>query len=106
MLAVVVGLACSSSDGDGTAGGGASTRGDGAQPAAATGGRAGAEYERYVLKQTFDTGIEVTSSVFNRIRRIPKINVCPGRSPKPGQAFEQDALSKYVEDSARAFTTC
>ena len=41
--------------------------------------------------------IEVTSPVFSRIRRIPKTNVCPGRPPKPGTSFEQDALTRYAD---------
>ncbi len=90
-------FACSSSDDEPA--GGASTGGEGAQPAADTGGGSepAAEGEQYVLKQTFDMGVEVTSPVFNRIRRIPKTHVCPGRPPKPGTSFEQDALSKYAD---------
>lgn len=49
----------------------------------------------FVLKQTFDMGIEVTSPVFNRIRRIPKNYVCPGGAPVKGQSFEQNP-EKYI----------
>ena len=48
-------------------------------------------------EQTFEMTIEVTSPVFSRIRRIPKTNVCPGRPPKPGTSFEQDALTRYAD---------
>jgi Raf kinase inhibitor-like YbhB/YbcL family protein len=80
--------ACSSSDDEGPA------DGEGAQPAAASAG--GGEPDVKGLKQTFDMGIEVTSPVFNRIRRIPKTYVCKGGAPKPGQSFEQNAATKYA----------
>ena len=48
-------------------------------------------------EQTFEMTIEVTSPVFSRIRRIPKTHVCPGRPPKPGTSFEQDALTRYAD---------
>ncbi len=95
-LLIVVLAACSSDDE-----GGASSS-SGAAPAAAasdSGTVAGSADEggRYRLKQTFVEGIELTSPVFNRIRRIPKTHVCPGRPPRPGAAFEQDALTRYAD---------
>ena len=47
------------------------------------------------VSQTLDATIEVTSPVFNRIRRIPKTYVCPGNAPKAGQSFEQNP-EKYI----------
>ena len=96
LASIAAALACSS-------GGDETTTADseeGAQAAAAAGGQApepGAEAGAYALKQSFDVGIEVTSPVFNRIRRIPKTHACPGRPPKPGTSFEQDALTKYAD---------
>ena len=86
----LVSAACSSSDE-----GGASSGGEGAQPAASTDG-GDAESGGYALKQTFDMGIEVTSPVFNRIRRIPKTYACPGSRPVAGQSFEQSGAGKYA----------
>jgi hypothetical protein len=99
LLGATVLAACSSSDDGGPSGGGAANGGEGAQPAADTGGGGGpaAEGDGYVLKQTFDMGIEVTSPVFNRIRRIPKNYVCKGSPPKPGQSFEQMSATKYAD---------
>ena len=93
LVMIVLAFGCSSSDGNG-----ASEGGGGAQPASDSGGggEPGAGGGQLVLKQVFDdTVIEVTSPVFNRIRRIPKTHVCPGRPPRPGASFEQDALTKY-----------
>ncbi len=70
----------------------------GAVPAAATDGGdegTGGDSEPVAMKQTFDMGIEVTSPVFNRIRRIPKDYVCPGGAPVKGQSFEQNP-EKYI----------
>lgn len=76
---------CSSSD-----------EGGGAPAAVADTGSGGDEATgEFVLKQTFDMGIEVTSPVFNRIRRIPKNYVCPGGAPVKGQSFEQNP-EKYI----------
>ena len=47
------------------------------------------------VSQTLDATIEVTSPVFNRIRRIPKTYVCPGNAPRAGQSFEQNP-EKYI----------
>lgn len=49
-----------------------------------------------ILTQQFDMGIEVTSPVFNRIRRIPKTYVCKGKKPRAGASFEQNAQTKYL----------
>ena len=92
-------LACSSGD-DETAP--AESGGEeGAQAAADAGSQAqgepAAEGAAYALTQEVDMGLEVTSPVFNRIRRIPKTHVCAGRPPKPGTSFEQDALTKYAD---------
>lgn len=48
------------------------------------------------ISQSFQMGIEVTSPVFNRIRRIPKTHVCEGKTPRKGASFEQDATTKYA----------
>ena len=92
-------LACSSDGDEPTASDGPG--GEGAQAAADTGGQSGgesgAEGESYALKQEVDASLEVTSPVFNRIRRIPKTHVCAGKAPKPGTSFEQDALTKYAD---------
>ena len=86
LLALII-AGCSSSD-----------EGGGAPAAVAGTGSGGDEATgEFVLKQTFDMGIEVTSPVFNRIRRIPKIYVCKGQPPKPGLAHEQDALTRYAD---------
>ena len=90
-------LACSSGE-DETAP--AESGGEEGAQAAAEGGQEGepaAEGAAYALQQEIDMGIEVTSPVFNRIRRIPKTHVCPGRAPKAGTSFEQDALTKYAD---------
>ena len=85
LLALII-AGCSSSD-----------EGGGAPAAVADTGSGGDEATgEFVLKQTFDMGIEVTSPVFNRIRRIPKSYVCKGQPPKPGQSFEQNAATKYA----------
>jgi Raf kinase inhibitor-like YbhB/YbcL family protein len=67
-----------------------STAEDGA-PAAAedTGGGDLAATGEDTLNQTFDMGMEVTSPVFNDIRRIPKNNTCGGKLPDAGKFFEQ-----------------
>ncbi len=84
LLALIV-AGCSSSD-----------EGGGAPAAVADTGSGGDEATgEFVLKQTFDMGIEVTSPVFNRIRRIPKNYVCPGGAPVKGQSFEQNP-EKYI----------
>ncbi len=85
LLALII-AGCSSSD-----------EGGGAPAAVADTGSGGDEATgEFVLKQTFDMGIEVTSPVFNWIRRIPKSYVCKGQPPKPGQSFEQNAATKYA----------
>ena len=61
----------------------------------AGGDQTGGESAAAAPAQTFEMTLEVTSPVFSRIRRIPKAHVCPGRPPKPGTAFEQDALTRY-----------
>ena len=76
--------ACSSDD-EGTGG---STDGGGA-PAGASDGSALADGKAQELKQAFDMSIEVTSPVFNDIRRIPKKHTCGGKLPDKGVFFEQ-----------------
>ena len=97
---LAVALACSSDGDDATASEGGAGE-EGAQAAADTSGQSegasGTEGESYVLTQEVAASMEVTSPVFNRIRRIPKTHVCPGKAPKPGTSFEQDALTKYAD---------
>ena len=98
LASIVAALACSSG-GDETTPAETGSE-EGAQAAADAGSQAQEPAEAagaYALKQTVDMGIEVTSPVFNRIRRIPKTHVCPGRAPKVGTSFEQDALTKYAD---------
>ena len=101
LVSLTVALACSSDGDEPAASEGAGASEDGAQAAADTGGQAqdgsDAEGSAYALTQSIDMSIEVTSPVFNRIRRIPKTHVCPGRAPKAGTSFEQDALTKYAD---------
>ena len=92
-------LACSS---DGDEAPPAATGGEeGGQAASDTGGQApeqpAGEQVAYALTQEVDMSVEVTSEVFNRIRRIPKVHTCPGQAPRPGAAFEQDAQTKYID---------
>ena len=89
LFAALASAACSSSEEGGA------SRGEGAQPAASTDG-GDAESRAYAIKQTFNMGIEVTSPVFNRIRRIPKTYACPGSRPVAGQSFEQGGAGKYA----------
>ena len=80
LLVAALAMACSSSDdGDGGTAATESSGGEsGAQPAAA----ADRQYDvptdeaGYKLTQTFETNIQVTSTVFNEKRRIPKTNAC------------------------------
>ena len=85
--------ACSSDDGSGEDAANAPAAAPG-QPATQqpSGEQAAAEAK---VSQTLDATIEVTSPVFNRIRRIPKTYVCPGNAPKAGQSFEQNP-EKYI----------
>ena len=72
---------CSSSEDDGGAtGGAAAASSDGGDEAT----------EGYKLTQAFDMSIEVTSPVFNRIRRIPKDHSCTPKALKAGQNYEQN----------------
>ncbi len=80
--------ACSSDDGSEPAEAGGAAA-EAVQPAAEA---APAEAK---VSQTLDATIKVTSPVFNRIRRIPKTYVCPGKAPKAGQSFEQNP-EKYI----------
>ena len=80
LLVAALAMACSSTDdGDGgTAATESSGEESGGQPAAA----ADRQYDvptdeaGYKLTQTFETNIQVTSTVFNEKRRIPKTNSC------------------------------
>ena len=79
LLLAALAMACSSSDdGDGGAGGTAATESSGAQPAAADDRQEDVPTDEagYKLTQTFETNIQVTSTVFNAKRRIPKPNAC------------------------------
>ena len=82
-VAVVVAACSSSAEDGGTETGGApaaaADSGDGEQ--AATGDDP--------LKQSFDLSMEVTSPVFNDIRRIPKKHTCGGKLPDAGTFYEQ-----------------
>ena len=85
---------CSSTDGDGDAPADA--------PAAATDSGGGGEATGpYKLTQAFDMSIEVTSPVFNRIRRIPKTHSCPPPATKAGRTYEQnyDPDTTYANSS-------
>ena len=82
-LALIV-AACSSSTEDGEAG-------TGSAPAAAsdTSGSDEAGAGESALTQTFEMSMEVTSPVFNDIRRIPKAHSCGGKLPDSGTFYEQ-----------------
>jgi hypothetical protein len=77
VLAVFL-VGCSSGDDGGDAPAAAANSVGGGEEGA-TGG--------YKLTQAFNMGIEVTSPVFSRIRRIPKQHTCPGITTKAGQSF-------------------
>ena len=82
LTVVMIVVACSSSaeeSGTGT---------DGAPAAAATGDEQAATADD-LLKQTFEMSMEVTSPVFNDIRRIPKNHSCGGKLPDAGTFYEQ-----------------
>ena len=85
-MAVSVALifaACSGSEDEGDAGAG------GAPAAAAdTGGEQAATADD-LLEQTFEMSMEVTSPVFNDIRRIPRDHSCGGKLPEAGTFFVQ-----------------
>ena len=84
---------CSSSEDDGGATGAA------AAGAASSGGGDEAT-EGYKLTQAFDMSIEVTSPVFNRIRRIPRDHTCTPKSLRPGENYEQNFdLEGYANSS-------
>jgi hypothetical protein len=82
-VALIV-AACSSSTEDGEAG-------TGSAPAAAsdTSGSDEAGAGESALTQTFEMSMEVTSPVFNDIRRIPKAHSCGGKLPDSGTFYEQ-----------------
>ncbi len=90
-------LATCSSDDQGDGVGDSDTVGAAAAASTDAGGADPAQEAQGDAVATFDMGIEVTSPVFNRIRRIPKLYSCKGTPPKPGQAYEQDALNRYVD---------
>ena len=80
----LIAAACSSSGED-------SGTGTGGAPAAAadsSGGEQAAAGDD-PLKQTFEMSMEVTSPVFNDIRRIPKNHSCGGKLPDAGTFFVQ-----------------
>lgn len=99
LLALVI-AGCSSGDGD--AGGTDDGGGDGAPaPAAAASDAGGAvdEIGGYKIAQTVDVSIEVTSPVFNRIRRIPKTHTCPPIATKAGQTYVQNYDAEVTYDN-------
>ena len=98
-LVLALAFAACSSDGDGNTGG--TTEGDGAPAAAASEGEAGAadEFGGYKIAQAFDMSIEVTSPVFNRIRRIPKTHTCPPIATRAGQSYVQDYTKVVTYDN-------
>jgi Raf kinase inhibitor-like YbhB/YbcL family protein len=69
-LAAMLALACASTEGE------VATGGESAAAAADTGDDVPTDQAGYQLKQTFDLNIQVTSTVFNEKRRIPKKNAC------------------------------
>ena len=79
---VLIVAACSSSAEDGEPGAGGA-------PAAASDTGGGDETGAGSLKQTFEMSMEVTSPVFNDIRRIPKEHSCGGKLPDAGTFAEQ-----------------
>ena len=83
VLLPLIALACSSSDSD-------------ADAAAKADQDAGVATEGYELKQTFDLNMELTSSVFNRIRRIPIEYTCTANS-----SYGQRGVgTRYGEDKS------
>ena len=92
LLAALAFAGCSS--GDAGDGGGTSAGDDASAPAASAsegdGGGAVDEFGGYKVAQAFDMSIEVTSPVFNRIRRIPKTHTCPPIATKAGQTYVQN----------------
>ena len=83
VLLPLIALACSSSDSD-------------ADAAAKADQDAGVATEGYELKQTFDLNMELTSSVFNRIRRIPIEYTCTANV-----AYGQRGVgTRYGEDKS------
>ena len=86
LLAFVLALTACSSDSDGGAAGG-----DGAQAAAATGGGSALMLDtpEYKLAQQFPLTIELTSTVFTRIRRIPIEYTCVKNVRGTGAAARQ-----------------
>ena len=105
-MALLLALAlagCSSGD-DGDGGGGGTTGGDDpSAPAASTsegdGGGQVDEIGGYKIAQTVDVSIEVTSPVFNRIRRIPKTHTCPPVATKAGQTYVQNYDAEVTYDN-------
>ena len=80
-VAMIV-VACSSSAEEGGTGTG------GAPAAAATDGEQAATADD-LLEQTFEMSMEVTSPVFNDIRRIPRDHSCGGKLPDAGTFYVQ-----------------
>ena len=78
----LIAAACSSSGGD-------SDPGAGGAPAADTSGGGQAAADDGSLEQAFDLSMEVTSPVFNDIRRIPREHSCGGKLPGAGTFFVQ-----------------
>ena len=84
VLLPLIALGCSSSDSD-------------ADAAARADQDAGVATEAYELKQTFDLNMELTSSVFNRIRRIPIEYTCTANSsPMVREGLELDTGRRQV----------
>ena len=94
----LIAAACSSSTEDGDAG-------TGSAPAAAsdTSGSDEAGAGESALTQTFEMSMEVTSPVFNDIRRIPKEHSCGGKLPEAGTFYQQGytGTETYPDTSPR-----
>jgi hypothetical protein len=84
VLLLMLAVGACSSDGDEVA-----EEGTGPAPAAAADSSAG-DQGQAALKQTVEATIEVTSPVFNRIRRIPKTHSCGTGSKTLGRTYDQN----------------
>ncbi len=89
ILALTVAMAACSSDSEGDGGG--------SQPAAATGGESGlmVDAQVYKVQQQFPLDMELTSTVFSRIRRIPVEYTCTANYYYP-----EAGTARYGEDKS------
>jgi hypothetical protein len=97
-MALLLLLVACSSDSEGSVADAPAADGGGAQPAAATGGETGKMLDTPVYKvaQEFPLDIEVSSSVFSRIRRIPIEYTCTANYWYPEAGF----APRYGEDKS------